>query len=246
MANKKEEIIICGLNAVITHLKVCPFDVVKLLYTKERLEKLKPQLKFLAQKGLGYEEVSSEKIETVSKSTHHEGVALIIKLKSSLQLSDVEKEINSSKTYKCLYLGEIENPHNLGAIIRSAVHFSFLDIVVEDDHGINTSACFRTAEGGRSHVRIIKASWDELARFSKKNKINMMATSVSKGENLFNISIPSKFILLFGEEAKGLNEKKIKGAQNIINIPGSNKVDSMNVSCAASVFFAEIFRKSEV
>ncbi len=244
MTSKKEEIIICGLNAVLAQAKACPGDLIKLLYVKERLDRLKPLLKKLAKEGIAYEEVASEKIERVSKSTHHEGVALISRRKKILYLSDIEKEIISSKDYRCLYLGEIENPHNLGAIIRSAVHFSFLDIVIENDTAINASACYRTAEGGHAQIRIIKASWDQFSHFCEKNKINIVATAVNKGENLFKINLPSKYVLMFGEEGEGLSGAKMKRADNIVNIPGSSKIESMNVSCAASVIFAEMFRKN--
>lgn len=243
MVKKKEEIIICGLNAVVAEIKNRPQEIVKLFYLKEKLDFLRPYLKTLAKEGIAYEAVDLLKIETLSKSTHHEGISLITNIDRPLSWGEFEKDHKNKQSTKLLYLGEIKNPHNLGAILRSAVHFGFFDIVVGEESGINSSACYRTSEGGRSQIRLIKSSWDEMYQYALLKKINVIATAIHKGENLYKINLPKHFVLVFGEEKEGLPKDKISASHNIINIPGTSMVESLNVSCAATAIFAEFYRK---
>jgi TrmH RNA methyltransferase len=200
-------------------------------------------LKYLVDKKLAYHMVDTQELDNISKATHHEGIVLLVKTKP---LPSVKDLMTKQGHHMILALEEVENPHNLGAIIRSAAHFGVSGIIYQAKVPVaNSAAAIRTAEGGAESVPAIHVSdWNEVLDLAKNKKFKTFATSSHEGKSLFETEFPEKSLVFMGAEGKGLSEKLLKKMNELISIPGTGNVESLNVSNATTAILTEWFRQS--
>ncbi len=144
---------------------------------------------------------------------------------------------------KIALLDSISDPGNLGTIIRSAVAFGIDGIILYGNCvDLYSSKVIRSATGNCFKIPIIQLKTkDELIKnFKSHTKI---ATALSKENNisLKECAKIDKFIVMFGSEAKGLNEDLIKIADKNIRLEMNKNVESLNLSVSASIIFYELF-----
>lgn len=242
-AKKNQETKVYGRNACLKVFEKRPDGIVRAYVNQDGVFLFKDLMKFLADQKLAYHLVSNEEIESITKATHHEGICLIVKNKALPEL----KDLIHSKPERTLILAleEVSNPHNLGAIMRSAAHFGISGIVYEAKVPVaNSGAAMRTAEGGAEVVPALQVSdWAQVLDLAKRNDFKTLATSSHKGESIFNFEFPQKGILFLGAEGEGLSDKMIKKMNQLLSIPGTGEVESLNVSNATTAILTEWFRQ---
>ena len=148
-------------------------------------------------------------------------------------------------TKKVILLDSISDPGNLGTIIRSAAAFGVEGIILFGDCvDMYSSKVIRSTAGNFFKVPIINISKiDEIKELFPNHKI--IATALSKQNN---ISIKEctnyeKYIVMFGSEAKGLNQDLIKITDKNIRLEMTNNVESLNLSVSVSIVLYELFTK---
>lgn len=243
-AKKNMEMKIYGRHACLALFKNRPNDLIRLYVTQEGVFEYKPLIRHCVDHKLAYHIVSNEELDNITKSTHHEGIALIAKSKKAPSLKEL---LSVKKRSLIVALETVENPHNLGAIMRSSAHFGVSGIIYEAKVPVALSAAAqRTAEGGAEALGAIHISeWASVLDEAKKMGFKIFATSGNRGESLFKTKFPEKTILFFGAEGPGLSEKIFKKMDGIISIPGTGSVESLNVSNATAVILAEWYRQGE-
>ncbi|MBY0518269.1 MAG: hypothetical protein K2P81_15270 [Bacteriovoracaceae bacterium] len=239
----KLEMKIHGLNACLALFKGRPSSIVRLYLTEKRLKVLSELVKHCVERKLAYHVVTEEELEKVSEASHHEGVCLMIRKKKRVSESELKDLATGPGVW--LALEEVENPHNLGAIVRSAAHFGVKALfLIGKNVNWQNGAFYRTAEGGAEAVAIYPVdSWVELHELTKKLDLTMMATAGQKGDPLYEIDLPERSLFVMGAEGKGLSQEAFKRAKYLINIPGSGLVESLNVSTATAVILGEWYRQ---
>ena len=137
------------------------------------------------------------------------------------------------------------NPHNLGAIQRSAAPLGVRGIfLINPKASWETGAFYRVAEGGAEAVPVIPIeSVEELVELSKELGLKVYATSGHQGSDLYKTKLPNKAVFLIGSEGPGLSQVAMRNAGGLLRIPGTGLVESLNVSTAASVLMGEWFRQ---
>ena len=153
---KPKEFRIYGLNACIAAFKKRPESVRKLWLLESRIPKLQELLAFCVKNRIGYNVVENEDLEKLTGSAHHEGVCLALLPQPELNLS---QWLMNAPAGGCLllWLDGVGNPHNLGAIMRSAAHFGVQAILLPKTSALSHSgAAARVAEGGAEHVPLIR------------------------------------------------------------------------------------------
>ena len=181
--------------------------------------------------------MNKDELTNITKSTHHEGVCFLIKA------PPVNKNLSKLKSNKVIALENVQNPHNIGAVIRSLAHFGFSDLVIiqKDVFKIN-SALYRTAEGGMEHISL---SWtpsiDELV--NKCQAYTFFALTGDGKKNLYQEDFSMKSVFVLGNEKNGLSTHALKKCHYQVSIPGKNQVESLNVSVAGAIVMGELFRQ---
>jgi TrmH RNA methyltransferase len=239
---KNQEMKVYGRHAALKLFEKRPQDIIRAYITQDGVFEYKKMIRHLVDNKLAYHVVSTEELDNISKATHHEGVVLLVKTKPAATV----KEIMSQKGRSLiLALEEVENPHNLGAIMRSAAHFGVTGIVYLAKVPVaNSAAAIRTSEGGYESVPAVHVSeWTEVFNLAKTNSFKTFSTSSHEGKSLFQVKFPEKTIVFMGAEGMGLSEKLLKKMEELISIPGTGNVESLNVSNATTAILTEWFRQ---
>jgi TrmH RNA methyltransferase len=145
-----------------------------------------------------------------------------------------------------LVLENIGNPHNLGAILRTAAHFGAAGVLLAGDPKAMprlSATVHRTAEGGLESVPVVRCrDTAGTAAALRRAGCAVVATSSRTGTSLYGTPPPARAAYLFGSEAEGLTPALCRQADACVRIPGTGAVESLNVACAAAVVLAEFRR----
>lgn len=233
-----------GRHAALTLFKKRPEDVIRAYVTRDGVFEFKELIRHCVDNKLAYHVVEREEIDKLSKATHHEDILLVVKTK---KIPSVKELLTANGRSLIIALEEVENPHNLGAIMRSCAHFGVTGILYEAKVPVAlTAAAFRVSEGGAESVPAIHlANWNEVFEAAKSKGFKMLATSSHSGESLFKTKFPDKTILFLGAEGEGLSDKMMKKMDGYISIPGTGEVESLNVSNATASILTEWYRQGQ-
>lgn len=238
---EQREIKIYGVNACQAIFKTRPQDIIKAVLTTEKSKLFSPMLQYLAKNKKAYNVEKCESIDNFSKSIHHEGICLLVKTAPQLHITEWLKISIKNKTQLFILLENIDNPHNLGAIIRSASHFGVDAIFYSGKKPIHLDgSTIRVAQGGTEYVKVFHLrDWVEIIEYCLKNNFSLYATS-DKAKNVLTLEkINNKSAFIFGNENSGLSTYW-GNIKNIIpiQIHGTNLVESLNISVACAITMA--------
>lgn len=142
-----------------------------------------------------------------------------------------------------LYLDGVQNPHNIGSIMRTCAHFGIPYILGDKLPILSPSAC-RIAKGGAEIVRLVRLDKPIIAINSlKKEGFSFVGTSSHGGTSLYRYQYSPRTILAFGAEAEGMSPALLKLTDQKLQIPGTGFVESLNVSVATSLCLGEYKRQ---
>lgn len=242
-AQRQEESQIYGENAVRAALLARFGDVVKAFFTEETAPRFGDAMRALAQARRVYRVVTDEELERITGSTHHGGAALVVKKPPVLSVGGYLQAMLDAEVDCVLALEDVGNPHNLGAIMRSAAHFGVQGIILPEPELLFSGAAARVAEGGAEVLYPIAAPdfGQALAQFRKAG-YTLVTTSSHRGKSLYQTRLPKKVVIVFGEESGGLSRKVASMGDVPVRIPGSGAVESLNVSVAAALLLGEWWR----
>lgn len=177
--------------------------------------------------------VSDKVINKISKQKSGTNViAVCEKLK--------EKKIGN----KILILDNIQDPGNLGTIIRSAVAFNIDTIVLSlDTVDLYNDKVIRSSEGMMFNINIIKKDLNSFINELKSNDYEIIGTNVSKGKDINDINLKSKFAILMGNEGTGLKVELQELCDEFLYIKMNELCESLNVGVATSIILYEIAKR---
>ena len=146
-------------------------------------------------------------------------------------------EIKKENFNKILYLDHINDPGNMGTMIRTALAFNFDAVIIsEDSVSIYNDKTLAACKGANYLIPVFV---DDIYKY-KKDHIMIASTLSEKSINVNDLKLDNdKFILVLGNEARGISEGIKNNADIFVKIPISN-IDSLNVSVAASILMYEL------
>jgi TrmH RNA methyltransferase len=243
---EREEQRVTGENACRAVLIRRPDDVLRCFLMEGRLDAFRIELRALAERRRPYRIVAREELDKIAGGVHHEGVCLFARPREEVDFRQLEARARKATgVARMLYLDGVENPHNLGAILRSAAHFGTLALL-----GPRAStpelgaAAARVAEGGAEHVPVVRLDAPEadLGRLASAGFALIGADAGAK-RSLYDTDLPGRAVLLLGAERSGLSRGVRARCTSLVCIPGTGDVESLNVSIAAAVLLAEHARR---
>ncbi len=243
-----KEIKYYGVHACLALFEKRPEDLIRVYLDESNLKMFKKVLKWCAEHKKAYHLIPASELDKVSDSVHHEGVCFLAKALPTLRETDVLSLLSNKNDKICLlYLDGVQNPHNVGSILRSAAHFGISYILGEKGKlpNLTPSAC-RIAKGGAEVVKlvILDRPEDTLKKL-KKLGFSFIGTSSHKGVSLYQFDFPSRSIIAMGGETMGLSPACVAVEDHQIEIPGTGEVESLNVSVATSLCLGEYYRQHQ-
>lgn len=170
----------------------------------------------------------------------------IIKKLSSTQapqkIIGVVKKINEkSLGNRILIIDELQDPGNLGTIIRSSVAFNIDTIILsENSVDLYNDKVIRASEGMLFKINILKKNIKEVIGSLKSNDYKIFGTKVTNGTDLKNVICPEKFAFIVGNEGNGIRKEILDLCDEYLYIPMNEKCESLNVAIATSIILYEI------
>jgi len=242
--SKNHEIKVHGLHACKSLSDSRRQDVIRVYLTEARAKVFSSLMKWCAQEKKTYHLVSAAEMEKVTNSVHHEGVCILAKTKPFLnEAVFVDKYLGKPGCF--LYLDGVGNPHNIGAILRTCAHFGIKAIIGEADKLLPlTPAAYRIAEGGAEHVELVFVkSGPQFFEKAKLRQYQLVGTSSHKGSSLYDAKLNANTIFILGAEVTGVTADSFAASSQVVQIPGSGDVESLNVSAATALLSGEYFRQ---
>ena len=144
---------------------------------------------------------------------------------------------------KILLLDNIQDPGNLGTIIRSAVAFN-IDTIVLNNLSVDlyNSKVLRASQGNNFYINILRKDLKEFIPFLKENKYEIYSTNVENGTELKNIKFGKKYAIIMGNEGQGVSKELQELSDKNIYINVNDNCESLNVAVATSIILYELNR----
>jgi len=190
-------------------------------------------------------EVDKRRLDSMSNNNRHQGVIAYVTPYRYQEIADILKiaEDREEKPF-ILILDEIEDPHNLGSIVRTAELSGVHGVVIPKRRSVGVnSTVYKTSVGAVNHMAIAKVTniarvIDEL----KEEGIFVYGADM-QGETLcYDTNFSGGVALVIGNEGKGLSRLVKEKCDGIVSIPMVGKVNSLNASVAAGILMYEVMK----
>jgi 23S rRNA (guanosine2251-2'-O)-methyltransferase len=236
--------IIYGRNSVLELLKVGRRTVNKLMISQTARGSVVTKIINLAkQKSIAVHTVPPEKFDRFSEKS--QGVAVEVSPIEYIELEDLIKQSRALPKSLLVILDGIEDPHNLGAIVRNCVAFGANGIIIPKWRavGVNETVS-KTSAGAVEHVSISKvANINRALDLLKENNFWIAGAAVNGGQSLKDADLVFPLAIIIGSEGFGLRGLTKKHCDFLISIPQKSIISSLNASCACAVILYEIYKK---
>ncbi len=242
------ENIICGRNAVLELLR-SGRSVDKLLIKKGTVEGSLIVIHAEAKsRGIPVVETEREKLDDLACGTIHQGVIAMASAKEYVSVDDIIEIATRRGEKPFIVIADgINDPHNLGAIIRNCDGAGAHGIIIPKRRSVGlTATAAKASAGAVEHIAVAKVSNITNTITDLKKKGFWIVGCEANGEPYDKIDYDMPLALVLGSEGNGISELVTKNCDFIASIPMCGKVNSLNVSCAAAVIMFEIVKSRRI
>ena len=234
-----------GRHAVLEALKA-GLKLEKVLVQKDLKESLGQEVKEAAKAaGIPVQFLDKEKLEGLSRSGRHQGIMAEMK---AIPYSSVEEMLAAAREKGeapfLLLLDGIEDPHNLGAIIRTAHQAGAHGVIIPKNRAAGlTATVARVSAGALAYLPVAQVT--NLARTMEELKKEGLwfACADMDGEVLYRQDLKGPLGLVIGSEGSGVSQNVKKHCDFVVSIPMAGQIDSLNASVAAGILMYEVVRQ---
>ncbi|MEA5137081.1 MAG: 23S rRNA (guanosine(2251)-2'-O)-methyltransferase RlmB [Candidatus Fimivivens sp.] len=233
---------VAGRNPVIELLR-SERPVNKILMLKAESGNLKRIVAMAKEKGVPVKDVAREKLDSLSPGLNHQGVIAFAAACDYATVEDIFDRAGSEPLFVVIADG-IEDPHNLGAIIRSADAAGAHGVIVPKRHGAGlTAAVMKASAGAAEHLPVARvsnlaATVEEL----KKKNVWIYAADMD-GDSWCTVDYSGAVALVIGSEGSGVSRLLKERSDMVVSLPMCGQVNSLNASVAAGILLYEITRQ---
>lgn len=234
-----------GRNAVLEVLK-SGRDIEKIIVQKGNVEGTIRRIVGIAkEKGVVVQEVVKQKLDEMSQTKNHQGVIAIV---SEHEYADIEDIINSaeSKGEKpfIIILDNITDPHNLGAIIRTAECAGAHGVIIPKRRSVGLTAVVgKTSAGAIEYMPVARVTNIARTIDDLKSRGIWVACADMGGDDYFDASLDGALALVIGSEGEGVSRLVKEKCDFTVSIPMYGKISSLNASVAAALLMYEAVRQ---
>ena len=238
------ESILVGRNAVLEAIKAGR-AIEKIYIQKGAGGGSLPAIIRMAQKSrIPIQQTDREKLDEMTQE-NHQGIAAVVSAASYVQVDEILERAKKAEEVPFLLVCEsIQDPHNLGAMIRTAEACGVHGIVISRHHAVGLSdAVAKTAAGALEYMPIAKVSSIAKLIDDLKKEGFWIACADMDGQNMYQTDLTGPIALVIGGEHEGITRLVREKADHIVSIPMRGTVNSLNASVAAGVLMYEISRQ---
>lgn len=235
-----------GRNAVMELLK-SGREINKIFILRgERQGSINEIIKLAKKNGILISEVDKTKLDNLSDSKHHQGVIAFASPVGYKELDDIftlAKERGEDPFI--LIADEIEDPHNLGALIRSAECAGCHGVIIPKRHATAvTEVVVKTAVGAVEYVPIVRVgNINETIKALKERGVWITGTDGNAEKLYYDQDLTGPIAIIIGSEGRGMNNLTMKNCDFLVKIPMMGKITSLNASVSGGIVIFEALRQ---
>lgn len=239
--------VIYGLHAVQAALDVPVTRVKEIWLAAERQdERVLAILEAARQQGISVHKVERETVDKIAPTVQHQGCAARCKPLENLDEKDLFNLLAGlNEPPLLLILDGVQDPHNLGACLRTAEAAGVHAVIAPRDRASGlTATAIKISSGSAERLPFVQVT--NLARLLKELQqagVWLIGTSGESQTSLFNVDLKGPTAIVLGAEGKGIRRLTRESCDQVIYIPMKGQTESLNVSVAAGVCLYEAFRQ---
>ena len=237
--HQRDLVRVAGVQAVKTLFAQAPDRIERLFFTPEMTAETAGYRRIMAKARKIFRETSSEDLARIAGTPMHGGIVAVAKPKPipAFSMADAAKWASSARLLPILH--GVANPHNLGAIARTAA-FLGLPRLVLTDHPAQaglSDAALRIAEGGFEALEVYRAEKPTDALRQLRQYYRVLGAAPGRGMALERVPRDRPIALVLGNEEAGLDAATLAACDEAVTIPGADtgSMQSLNVSVAAGI-----------
>lgn len=235
-----------GRNSVLELLE-SERDINKILIAKgERYGSINKIIAIAKQRKIVIAEVERQKLNAISETNNHQGVIAIV---PPFNYASVEDILNEAKQKGedsfIIILDGIEDPHNLGSIIRTAETAGAHGIIIPKRRACVVNATVsKSSAGAVEHVKIARVNnINETIKYLKDEGLWICGTDGEAKEYYYNQNLKGKLAIVIGSEGYGMSRLVKENCDFLVKIPMKGKITSLNASVSAGIVIYEAVKQ---
>jgi 23S rRNA (guanosine2251-2'-O)-methyltransferase len=234
--------VLYGVHPILETLKVGKRRIEEVLISREStVQDLIPRLEAAS---IPIKRLPSDQLASIAGSQHHQGLAARV---APFFYADIEDLLSRSRDSRSLVLvlDEIQDPANLGSILRSCECLGAAGVILTKDRAVPvTAAVEKAAAGASAHVPVARViNLVRAIETLKDSGFWVYAADATATVDVFSVDLSENIAVVLGSEGKGLRRLVRERCDQSIYIPMVGKIDSLNVSQSAAIILAESLRQ---
>ncbi|MGL4790560.1 MAG: 23S rRNA (guanosine(2251)-2'-O)-methyltransferase RlmB [Anaerotignaceae bacterium] len=234
-----------GRNAILEVLK-SGRDVEKIIVAKGNVEgTIKRIIGTATDRGIVVQQIDRQRLDDMSQTKNHQGVIAYVSAHEYSEIEDIfAKAEERNEPPFIILLDSITDPHNLGAILRTAEGAGAHGVIIPKRRSVGlTATVAKTSAGAIEYMPVAKVTnigntIDEL-----KKKGMWIACADMEGKEYFNADLKGPIALVIGSEGEGVGRLIAEKCDFTVSIPMLGKIESLNASVAAGLLMYEVVRQ---
>ncbi|WP_020160440.1 23S rRNA (guanosine(2251)-2'-O)-methyltransferase RlmB [Methylobacter marinus] len=239
-----------GIHAVQAALDYSPKKINKAWVDTQRQDKrLMQVIDNLLSLGIEPEKTDRKKLDRFAEGKNHQGIVIAVEMPAELSESDLKQAVEtSSGTPLLLVLDNVQDPHNLGACLRTADATGVQGVIITKDNatGITPTVC-KVASGAAETVPVYQVTnLSRTLRWLKEQGIWIMGATGAATQTVYQTDLTMPLAMVVGAEGKGLRRLTQEQCDFLVKLPMLGQVESLNLSVATGVLLYEAMRQRSI
>lgn len=238
---------IAGLHAAEAALENAPDKIISVWIDHRREDgRIAAIERKLASLGIPVQPAGRNQLDSLAESRSHQGIVLELKLAAELGESELQDALaNLSRQPFFLVLDHVQDPHNLGACLRTADAAGVLGVIITKDQSVGlTPTVAKVASGAAETVPIYRVTnLNRVLGWLKEAGLWIVGAAGEAERSLYEIDLAIPLVLAIGAEGKGLRRLTRESCDFLVKIPMFGQIESLNLSVATGVLLFEAVRQ---
>ena len=236
-----------GLHSVQAALDYSPKKIHQAWVDSGRQDKrLTQAIDDLGALGIVPEKVDRKRLDRLADNNNHQGIVIEVEMPGELSESDLKTAVeNLTETALFLVLDNVQDPHNLGACLRTADATGVHGVIITKDNatGITPTVC-KVASGAAETVPVYQVTnLARTLRWLKGEGLWIMGAAGETAQTVYTTDFTIPMALVVGTEGKGLRRLTKEQCDVLVSVPMLGQVESLNLSVATGVLLYEAVRQ---
>jgi len=236
-----------GIHPVFEVLAAGRRHVYEIYLDKEKTPGRLAQIESMAAaRGVLKKSIASGDFKALTGTVGHQGVAAVVSPYPQVSVHDILQTVQGEDgKHFLLMLDNIQDPQNLGAIIRTALCVGIHGVIVPKDRSASpTPAVSKASAGALEHIRLVRVTnLVQTIKLCKTSDLWVIGLQKGAAQSIYAADLNRSIALVLGGEQNGIRRLVKKNCDFLVSIPQQGTLDSLNASVAAAVAMYEAFRQ---